>query len=156
MTDDSDKPNIPDEAFDVPKYTQVDYWFDKDLDDQQPGVFVAEMINFLASDCRTPYQFTLYMVDSHPETLGLIEASLREDGETARELKLVSQKAERLNIAFYRNSIIPEDAFVELRRAIAPIDEWRLDKWQRTNEDNEWWVWYCLPGSVSRTTQILG
>lgn len=83
------------------------------------------------------------MTDDDPHTIATVEASLREDGGTARELRLASQQTERLNIVFHKETIAPDNAFARLRRAIAPLDEWRLDEWQPKDDDDKCWVWYC-------------
>lgn len=94
MTGNFDKPGFPNEHLDMLKHVQVDYWYEADLD-RPPDVFISEVIGFFAENCQTLQDFTLQMTDDDPHTIATVEASLREDGGTARELRLVSQQTER-------------------------------------------------------------
>jgi hypothetical protein len=123
LTNDLDKPGFPNEYLDMLKHIEVDYWFEEDLD-EQPDIFVSDFVNPFAERSFKLEDFTLRVADHDPEIVAIIEMPLHEDGGTAREMKLVSQRTERLNIVFYKDTIAPYNAFVKLREAIALRDEW--------------------------------
>ncbi len=95
------------------EHIEVDYWFEEDL--EPPDIFVSDFVNPFAERSFKPEDFTLRVADDDPEIVAIIEMPLHEDGGTAREMKLVSQRTERLNIVFYKDTIAPYNAFVKLR-----------------------------------------